>query len=245
MYLIALCDDEEMELDKAESMLKNYQKQHPKQELIIERFVCVEKLLCMVREERFVPDLIFMDIYMPKKMGIDAAKELRNMGNECKLVFLTLSKEHALEAFYVNAVQYLVKPVSEKVLFSLLDRFLQDIAKERKRYLLLRIEGRICRVQLSDIVCCEAQGKTQCLYHTNGSQSLLHMTITEIFEMLSGYQEFVKVGAAYIVNLEHIDSLNAQDVCLDTGKRIYLPRGAYKPLREQYFQYYCEEDYYK
>ena len=38
MYLIALCDDEEADLDKAESMLKNYQNQHPKQELVIERF---------------------------------------------------------------------------------------------------------------------------------------------------------------------------------------------------------------
>ena len=245
MYLIALCDDEEADLDKAESMLKNYQNQHPKQELVIERFSCVEDLLYMVREESFVPDLIFMDIYMPKKMGTDAAKELRNMGNECKLVFLTLSKEHALEAFRVDAAQYLVKPVSEKVLFSLLDRFLQDIAEERKRYLLLRIDGRICRVQLSDIVCCEAQGKTQCLYHANGSQSLLHMTITEIFAMLSDYQEFVKVGAAYIINLEHVESLNAQDVYMDNGKKIYLPRGAYRPLRQQYFQYYCEEDYYK
>lgn len=69
MYLIALCDDEEADLDKAESMLKNYQNQHPKQELVIERFSCVEELLYMVREESFVPDLIFMDIYMPKKNG--------------------------------------------------------------------------------------------------------------------------------------------------------------------------------
>lgn len=79
----------------------------------------------------------------------------------------------------------------------------------------------------------------------NGSQSLLHMTITEIFAMLSDYQEFVKVGAAYIINLEHVESLNAQDVYMDNGKKIYLPRGAYRPLRQQYFQYYCEEDYYK
>lgn len=50
MYLIALCDDEEADLDKAESMLKNYQNQHPKQELVIERFSCVEELLYMVRE---------------------------------------------------------------------------------------------------------------------------------------------------------------------------------------------------
>jgi hypothetical protein len=58
--------------------------------------------------------------------------------------------------------------------------------------------------------------------------------------MLSRYQEFARVGVAYIVNLEYVDSLNAQDICLNTGKKIHLPRGAYKVLKEQYFKFYCE-----
>lgn len=61
----------------------------------------------------------------------------------------------------------------------------------------------------------------------------------KIFDMLSGYKKFVRVGIAYIMNLEHIDNLNAQDICLYTGKRIALPRGAYRALKEQYFRYYC------
>ena len=51
----------------------------------------------------------------------------------------------------------------------------------------------------------------------------------------------MKVGAAYIVNLQHVDSLNSQSICLDTGRSIYLPRGSYQSLREQYFQYYFED----
>ena len=76
----------------------------------------------------------------------------------------------------------------------------------------------------------------------DGTQLLLHMTMAEIYGMLSRYQEFVRVGIAYIVNLEYVDSLNGQDICLNTGRKIYLPRGAYKPLKEQYFRYYCEEE---
>ena len=112
--------------------------------------------------------------------------------------------------------------------------------EEQKRYLLLRIEGKICRVALRDIVYCEAQGRYQRLYLTDDSQAVLRMTMAEIFRMLSPYPEFVKVGISYIVNLEHIDSLNAQGMSLDTGKQIHLPRGAYQPLRELYFKYYCE-----
>lgn len=68
------------------------------------------------------------------------------------------------------------------------------------------------------------------------------MTMKELYELLSPYLEFVRIGAAFIVNLEYIDSLNARDIYLTGGKKIYLPRGAYKGLREQYFNYYCRNE---
>ncbi len=180
---------------------------------------------------------------MPQKTGIMTAKELRDMGNDGSIIFLTSSKEHALEAFGVNAVQYLVKPVTEKELFPVIDRLLSGIEKRLKNYVLFRINGRDCRVAFENIVCCEAQGKSQRLYFSDGTYGQLRMTMTEIYGMLSGRPEFVRVGASYIVSLGHIDSISAQEICLDTGKSIYLPRGAYQPLREQYFKYYCEDGF--
>lgn len=92
---------------------------------------------------------------------------------------------------------------------------------------------------LSDVVCCEAQGKHQCIYMADGTELLQNLTMAKLYEMCSGCKEFVRVGVSYIINLEHIDSLNAQEVLLDNGQKIYLPRGAYRCLREQYFEYYC------
>lgn len=241
MYLVAICDDETAELNKTERMLKNYEKKYPQTEFAIECFSSADKLLCAVREKDYTPDIILMDIYMPEKMGIEAAKELRGMGNKSRVIFLTTSREHALDAFGVDAAQYLVKPVSEKVLFPVIDKLLADIGEMRRKYLLLRIEGRIQRVAVDDIAYCEAQGKIQRLYLTNGMQCSLRITITEIYGMLSRYQNFVRVGIAYVVNLDHVDSLTAQELQMDNGKKIYLPRGSYQPLREKYFGYYCEE----
>ena len=104
MYHIALCDDEESELDKAENMLKSYQEQNRECSFSIERFISADDLLWKVKENEYMPDLLLMDIYMPRKLGIEAAKELREMGNECRIIFLTTSKEYALEAFRVDAV---------------------------------------------------------------------------------------------------------------------------------------------
>lgn len=241
MYQIALCDDETAELDKTVQMLKCYGTIHSATEFAIECFECADVLLDRIKEGKYDPDLIMMDIYMPEKLGIDAARELREIGNSSRILFLTMSREHALDAFGVEAVQYLVKPVSEQRLFPVLDKILGEMKDTRKKYLLLRIDGRIQRVPVSNIVYCEAQGKTQYLYMSDGTQYGLRRTMAEVYGMFSGYHEFSRVGVAYIVNLEHVDSLNAQELQMDNGKRIYLPRGSYQPLREKYFGYYCEE----
>lgn len=242
MYLIALCDDETAELNKTEQIISEYEKKHPGIDFLIERFENANELLYKVKEKNFAPDFIFMDIYMPDKMGTDVVRQLRSMGSESKVIFLTTSKEHALEAYSMDAVQYLVKPISEEMLFSVLDRFSSGMEEKRIRYLLFKIEGKIQRVAVNDLIYCEAQGKIQRLYLADHTQYVLRMTMSEIYEMLSRYPEFVRVGIAYIVNLEHVDNLNAREVQMDNGKKIYLPRGSYQPLRERYFGYYCGEE---
>ena len=248
-YLVALCDDEKAELDKTEKILNDYAKKHPEINFMVKCFESADELLYMIRERNYAPNLIFLDIFLPghkgqqDSLGMEAAKELRDMGNRANLVFLTTSREYALEAFDVDASQYLLKPVTEKRLSDALDRFLEFADAERKKYILLRIDGRLAKVQVNDIVYCEAQGKKQCVHLVNSGEILLRMTMTELYELLSEYPEFVRIGAAFIVNMDCIDSMSAQDIYLNTGKKIYLPRGAYRTLKELYFRYYCEEEF--
>ncbi len=247
MYRIALCDDELTELEKTEKMLGAYEKQHSGLDFTIQRFESAGKLLDWIREDSNMPDLIFMDIFMPNSqknsfpMGIQAAKELRSMGYKGKLVFLTSSKEYALEAFEVEAVQYMVKPVSDGKFFAVLSSLLWDIEKERRKYVVLWVEGKLVKVLVDEIVYCEAQKKTQCLHLADGIQYTLRMSMKEVYEMLSQYPEFVRVGVSFVVNLGYIDSVSSREVDMDTGEKIYLPRGTYKDLKEQYFDFYCSK----
>lgn len=245
---IALCDDEPEELDKMAKILSAYGRRYNNLNIRVQFFENADTLLYMIREREYLPDLIFMDIYMPGKtgemvpLGMEAAKQLRDMGNRAKLVFLTTSREHALGAFDVEASQYLLKPVQVDRLFSFLDRFREETEEEQERYILLRMEGMHKRVALNDIAYCEAQGKRQCIYLADGAEILQNLTMARIYEMCSACRKFVKVGVSYIINLDHVDSLNAQEALLDNGCRIYLPRGTYRSLREQYFDYYCGEE---
>ncbi len=242
MYLIALCDDEAAEMEKIRRLLERYQEWHNDCSFQIDCFVNVNELLIRMEESGYMPDILLMDIYMPEKMGIQAAKEIREMGNGCRIIFLTSSKEYALEAYRVDAIQYLLKPISDKELFPVLDKTLKAIEREQQKHLLLRIDGSIRRVALHDILYCEAQKKSQSIHMTENRHLQLRMTMGRLQEMFAGHDEFVRVGVAYIVNLEHVEGLSTQMVQMDNGDEIYLPRGSYQHLRELYFDYYCGDN---
>lgn len=242
VYQVAVCDDEAEQTEREEAMLTSYMRQRQDCEFKLERFCDADSLLRKMAEQNYEPDLVLLDIYMPEKTGIAAAEEIRKMGCDCRIILITTSKEHALEAFGIGASQYLIKPLTEEVLFPVLDRLRQDMEEKKRKYLLLRIDGNLSRVPMHNILYCEAQGKHQYLYLEDGTKLTLRMTMTEISQKLSDYPEFAKVGAAYLLNLEHVERLNAKELSLDDGTNLHLPRGAYQPLREKYFRYYCEED---
>lgn len=239
MYQIAICDDERLERDRVEQMVKDYHALVADGEFLIRQFENSEDLFLQIATENYQPELILMDIYMPGSSGIETARKLRDMGNTCRIVFMTSSQEHALEAFGVDAFSYLVKPVSAQTLFPALDKVVRDIANNQPQYILLQTANDgVRRVELNDILYCEAQRKKQYVYLKEDESVYLRMTMTKLFELFCSYKRFVKVGVSYIVNMEHIERLNTQMLLLDSGKEIYLPRGSHKELRDRYFDYY-------
>lgn len=109
MVNIALCDDELKELDYAHNLLKQYMYEHLEYEIKIYSFSAPLELLSYV-EEHGAFDVLLLDIYMAGMLGTDAARELRRHGDDGEIIFLTTSKDHSLDAFEVDAAQYLVKP---------------------------------------------------------------------------------------------------------------------------------------
>lgn len=237
MYQIAICDDEVSELDKVEQILQSYQTPLMQGGFEIRRFADPEELLLQMTTQDYQPDLIFMDIYLPGTTGIEMARKLRDRGNACKIVFLTLSQEHALEAFGVEAFSYLVKPVTREKLLAVLDKVLKRLANELPRYISLMVEDRLLKVEPNDIIYCEAQRKQQCVHLKEGRSIFLRVTMTKLAELLCTHRMFAKLGVSYIVNLEHIEQLGTQMLQIDNGTKIFLPRGSYKELREKFFHY--------
>lgn len=239
MYLIALCDDESEELDKIEEMLAAYREAREEGEAFVyrtERFDSGEALLHQVREEGFLPDFFIVDVFMPGETGISAVRKMRENGVESPVVFLTSSMEFALDAYGVDAIQYLIKPLDQQKFYHVLDIVCNALQRGQEEYIVVKTAGGIRKIRLERIIYCETQKNYQVL-HLETGECKLRMTSGKMHELLGEFQQFAKCGSSYIVNVEHILVIAKEEIRMDDGSRIYIPKKKVKEIKERYFAY--------
>ena len=104
---IAICDDEREEIVKIQNMIAGIQGNYQ-----VDTYHSGRALLEAAADAKY--DIVFCDIYMKDGNGLDTAKELLALSPDTANVFITSSKEHAVEAFSIQALHYLVKPVRQE-----------------------------------------------------------------------------------------------------------------------------------
>lgn len=164
-------------------------------------------------------DLMLLDIEMPGMTGIELTKKL---GNKKPLIIFTTAKpDYAVEAFELNVVDYIVKPVT-------LARFLQAVEKakevlesnkqevkfEEQEFVFVKDNGVLKKLTVDEILYLEAMGD-YVKVHTAQKFHVLHSTLKSIEEKLPG-GKFLRVHRSYIVALKKIDFI--QDGIISIGK---------------------------
>jgi DNA-binding LytR/AlgR family response regulator len=176
-------------------------------------------------------DLMFVDINMPDLSGMDFVKTLENPP---KIIFITAYSEYALEGFRVDAIDYLLKPVSY-------NDFLKSANKARnyfetippqalkeaadRQYLFVKSGYKVVRISLDDITYIEGMREYVRIHLING-KSLLPLISLHVLEEQLPSDKFMRVHRSYIVNLEKITSID--------HSRIVFEDKVYIPVSEQY-----------
>ena len=194
----------------------------------------------IMKEKTYLPDLLFMDIFMTEKTGLDAVKELRREGYNVPVIFLTTSTEYALEAYQVDALQYLVKPLDQDRFFHVMDIVFEIIRKIEKDFVVIKTSEGLRQIQPDRIIYCETQKNYQIL-HLENEQIKVRMTSKELYEILGTFLQFLKCGSSYVINLNHIIIMNREEIHVDNGDKIYLPRNRVAEFKEKYFAFYFDK----
>lgn len=240
MYTIALCDDIPTDLEQIESYLDHYQESKHMFDLKPERFASAEELLERMHQGNYSPDIVLLDIYMPGKNGMEAAKELRLSGYGMPIVFLTASDGYALQAYEVDAVQYLVKPLIQERFYRAMDASLDLVCRKQTRQMGIKTADGLRQLEPEDIIYCESQKNYQLLY-LDREICRSRMTAGKLWELLADLPQFEQCGRSYILNLNHVVSVEKEKIAMDNGNTIYIPRNKAAEFRKRYFAYYFEE----
>lgn len=238
MINIAICDDESVEINHTNSLLKKYGQNHPQYQINTQLFSSPLDLLAYVEEKKGF-DILLLDVYMPGILGTKAALELRDMGDTCEIVFLTTSRDHAIDAFSVNAVHYLVKPYSEKEFFAALDKAFENIGKKDGAYITVKSTEGVTRVNLDKLVYAESDNHLQKLYMSGEKMITTRKSSAELFELLEEDSRFYKGGNTYIINMDYIAELSSKSVVFSTGVKIPMLSRKYTEFKKIYMDYVC------
>ncbi len=252
---IAICDDEKAMRD----ILRQKIDRHCKNS----EFICQiydldtgDRLLALPDEK--IPDILFLDIQMPGKNGMQTARELRRKNQDMILIFVTALSEYVYEAFDVNAFHYLVKPFEDEKLGEVLDKALQQYNKQEKtqipaqqeqtRYpadenqrkdqtqplaILVKRGSLSTKVLLADIIYAEVFNRKIILHTTNGEIEY-YGKLTDLCRQTG--MDFYRTHRAYLVNLQYVERYNATTVWLEKGS-VPVSKKQFAGFVKQYMQY--------
>ncbi|RYZ30959.1 MAG: response regulator transcription factor [Chitinophagaceae bacterium] len=162
-------------------------------------------------------DLIFLDIEMPEMSGIDLIKKLG--AKKPLIIFTTAKTDYAVEAFELNVVDYLVKPISQGRLVQAvekaqeaLDSNKQEVKVEEQGFVFVKDNGMLKRISIDDILFLEAMGD-YVKVHTAPKFHVVHATLKSIEEKLPA-TKFLRVHRSYIVAINKIDFIQEGTIAI-------------------------------
>lgn len=212
--------------------------------------VCEDGETALAQIRALKPALVLTDIQMPGLTGLQVVQALLGDAHQPRIIFTTAYDQHALTAFELHAVDYLLKPFSRERFDEALRHALREAAPSAADMaqalgapadapltrLLVRDQGKIFPLQVDAIECLRSDNKYTALT-SKGRSYLVRLPIAD-FETRLDPGRFLRVQRGCIVNLDFVDSLTPDEnsqliVQLRDGTRITANREVSKMLREQ------------
>ena len=226
-----IIDDEPLAAD----LLANYAEKVPF--LMLQgTFNSATEAIKTIREKKI--DLIFLDIQMPELSGLEFA---RIIDEETKIVFTTAFSQYAIEGYKVNALDYLLKPISFEKFLEVANKALRcfenrnkALSMEKDRFVFIKSEYKLQKVNFDDILYVEGVKDYVKFYLGDGSKNIMSlMNMKKVDEFLPS-PEFLRIHRSYIVHMPKVSLIDRFRIVM--GEQ-YLPISeSYKDTVQKYIE---------
>ncbi|QES75944.1 response regulator transcription factor [Clostridium diolis] len=234
MINIAICDDIIEELE----MVSSYVSKNIKDLDIpfkISSFREGQDLIENINSSKQNFDIIFLDIYMKFSNGIDIARRIRDSDKECKIIFITSSKEHAIDSYDVCALYYILKPINEEKLTNAIKIAVESLNKENKQVIIMNKKGNY-RIPYKDIIYAESKARVVNIYMKSSEVISFYSKLEDFFQSLKD-ERFLRCHKSFVVNMDFI--LKIENSCAFMLNNIIIPitNSKIALIREKYYDY--------
>ena len=222
-YKIAICDDLATDRKYLSSLCEIWSR-HNRYRIKISEFTSAENFLFHYAEKKDF-DILLLDIEMGAMDGVTMARKLRQDNQTVQIIFITGYADYISDGYEVDALHYLMKPIQEEKFFTVLDRAVTKLIKNEK-FLNIISQGEMIRLPICQINYAEVNSN----YITIHSQQTitLKMTLSELEKKLDSH--FFRAGRSALVNLKKISRVTKEEIYLQDGSILPLPRGAYEKV---------------
>jgi len=206
---IVIVDDEPLARDRLARMLTDYEGAS----LVAQAASGTEAMAAVIRCD---PDAVLLDIHMPGDNGLVIAEQLLALEDPPAVIFCTAHQQHALQAFAVSAVDYLLKPVRKEKLFAALDKTQtlnkaqrlglkrKSISNNGRSHISAKTRGGVELIALDHILFFSADQKYVTVYH-RGGETLIDDTLKELEQELG--DSFVRIHRNALAAVGMIEAL--------------------------------------
>ena len=167
-------------------------------------------------------DIILMDIEMKLMDGMTAAEEIRRLDQDVVIMFITNMTNYAIRGYQVDALDYVVKPVSYFAFSQKLDRAIGRIKKSSSNIISIDMPSGVKKLDIDNIFYIESEGHNLNFY-TSGGQFTIRAKLSDFETQLTPFN-FFRSNKGYLVNLKYVDGIE-KGACQIAGKELLISRG--------------------
>ena len=182
-------------------------------------------------------DLILLDIEMRDMDGMTAAELIRQQDDEVVIIFITNMPQYAMKGYTVDALDYVLKPVSYYAFSQRISRAIARMSRRARSFVSVPIHSGVVKVDVSRILYVEIVNH-DLIYHTQDRLYTCKGSLTDAAERL-GEWHFFRISNCYLVNLEHVESIQSNSVTVGEDT-LTVSRSRKKPLMDALNDYINE-----
>lgn len=237
MLRIAICDDMPDQLNLLIGFTSEYIETQ-KLSADIRRFSHPDALLTACETEIF--HIYLLDMVMPMVSGLEVGQSIRRASREAQIIYITTDPGYALDAYAVNPLHYLVKPVQKETLFSALELAVSKANFGSEPAVTLKTRNGLRHLSAAQIACCEYKNHVV-LYTLLGGEQVETTTIAGSFAEhiapLMRDERFLSPHISFAINMSRVEKLTREGFTLREGGFVPVSAKQYAAARDAYLDY--------